>query len=85
MKIKQKPRAIYDATDLEHLRQMVATRGWQMITERISDMIATELATCASSESVDAIRKAQGALAALGRVVELPEILDRELRARTKS
>lgn len=82
MRIKQRSRPAYDTTDLDHLRQTVNSRGWQMISERISDMLTTEAGTCSSTESLKAWRKAQGALAALNRVLKIPEILEREIRER---
>jgi hypothetical protein len=85
MKVNQRTRAHYDATDLDHLRQSVNSRGWQMMLERIAEMQTSETATCCASESSPKmIRKAQGALAALATVLKIPEILEREIRDRSR-
>ncbi|NWG75083.1 MAG: hypothetical protein HXY24_10835 [Rubrivivax sp.] len=78
MKIRIPP----DQTDLEHLRQTLETRGWQMIEARVREMIATAQAQLEIQEAGPELHRTQGQLAALRRVLQLPEILAREIRAR---
>jgi hypothetical protein len=78
VKIRQK----HDPVDLEHLRQTLETRGWQMIRERIEEALDTARAQL-DTEGIEAeFYRAQGRVAAYRKVLEIPGILQREIRER---
>jgi HAMP domain-containing protein len=85
MNVKTRPpRPRYDRTDLEELRSTVASGGWQMLRERLTQMVETERLNCETAAALDEMRAAQGAVRALRRVLELPSILEREIRAKER-
>jgi len=71
-----------DRVDLEHLRQTLETRGWQMIGARIAEMATQAQAQLEIQDAGPELYRAQGQLAALRRVLEVPGILAQEIRAR---
>lgn len=73
-----------DKTDLEHLRQMLETRGWQMIEQRIRQMIVGAQGQLELLEGGAELHRTQGQLAALRRVLQLPQILAREIKERER-
>jgi len=71
-----------DKTDLEHLRQTLETRGWQMIEQRVREMLETVAGTLEISAEPPELYRAQGQMSALRRVLQVPGILAKEIRAR---
>jgi len=71
-----------DRVDLEHLRQTLDTRGWQMIGGRIAEMATQAQRQLEIQDLGPELYRAQGQLAALRRVLQVPGILAQEIRAR---
>lgn len=70
-----------DSIDAEHLQQTLETRGWQLIRERIERMIAADVQALETVRAEE-LQRLQGGLARLRRVLQIPKIIDQEIRAR---
>lgn len=57
------------------LLDWIEARAMNVFTSRLDNMIETERGNCERAESLEQLKTAQGALAALRRVRSLPEIL----------
>ncbi len=75
MKIRTKP----DSIDAEHIRQTLETRGWQLIEARIKETLEATRGQLELAELPPAQYRAQGAVRALRLVLNVPEILLREI------
>jgi hypothetical protein len=78
MRIRQKP----DAIDLEHLKQTLGTRGYELIYSRVQEMLAAARVSLETQADPADFYRAQGRVEALRRVLELPAILTKEIRER---
>jgi hypothetical protein len=84
MDIKTRARANYDRTDLDFLEETCRQRGWEMIRERLEQMLEAERSTCEQTDSTRAAVRSQGAVRALRTALRIPEILALEIRTRHK-
>jgi hypothetical protein len=64
---------------IRELRDMVESRAFAAIGQKLADMIEVERTKCEKAETPVAWRKAQGALAALRAVKTLPKIIEQEM------
>ena len=71
-------RGVRDPVDLEHLDQTVASRGWQLIAERLQSMLTRKLEQLATDLDEAGTWKARGQIDALNTALRLPEILKAE-------
>lgn len=78
-------RPALDAIDIDHVQEMVRTRGYQILHQRIERLIAGQMAALEAAEAVDDIRRAQGQLSALRTVLRLPDTLRNEALRKAKS
>ena len=69
---------------LSELQDMLDSRAFKRFAARIDQMIEYARTRCESADSAEAWRKEQGALEALRRVKQLPDILAAELKESKK-
>ena len=77
-----KIRKTEDSIDLEHLQATVETHGYQMIEGRVRTMLLEAQAALEGAEEAPHFFRVQGQVKALRRVLELPGIMARLIRAR---
>ncbi len=82
MDIRTRERSKLDRTDIEFLKQTCATRGWQLFQDRVKTMLETERAGLEAASEVREVQRLQGSISTLRRVLELPTIMEAELRKR---
>ena len=70
-----------DTLDREQMRDLERGRAWEMIAAKIRAMIAERQGDLERSGVHDDLMRAQGAVAALRRVLELPKIIRAEVKA----
>ena len=73
-----------DQLDAEQLREFERSRGWELLTAKVRAMILDAQRDLETKLDHDELMKAQGAVAALRRVLELPGILRAEARPERK-
>jgi hypothetical protein len=73
-----------DTLDAEQVSEAVRGRFWELMSERVRDMIRAQTKICLESKDPTDIARAQGAAAQLVRVLELPDILRREAQEKRK-
>jgi hypothetical protein len=71
-----------DAFTAAEVKDMLQSRAWNMYGARLDSMIENFRAACERAETMDQLREAQGALKALRRAKELPDVILRELAQR---
>lgn len=69
-----------DSIDLEHLRQVIESRGWQMIRERYMKILDGKVREVCGDLDSTATAKARGAIEALRTCLDVPKILADELK-----
>lgn len=69
---------------IRELRDMVESRAFVAFGQKLNQLIEEERTKCEKAEQLEQWRKAQGALAVLRTVRELPKTLERELATETK-
>jgi hypothetical protein len=69
-----------DSIDLEHLRQVVESRGWQMIRERYSKMLDGKVRELCADLDVVQTAKVRGHIEAMRTCLDVPKILTAEIR-----
>jgi hypothetical protein len=68
-----------DQLDAEQIAEFTRSRAWELIDAKIRGMIADYQRELENIDShIDQLRRSQGAIAALRRVLELPQILRAE-------
>jgi len=82
MDIRTRQRSKLDRTDIEFLRATCGTRGWQLYQERVKAMLETERTGLEAASELREIQRLQGSISTLRRVLELPTIMEAELRKR---
>jgi hypothetical protein len=65
--------------DVRDLREMIESQAFNVFLKRIDHMIEAERGNCERGLELDAVRRAQGAVAALRAVKRLPETLIGEM------
>ncbi len=70
-----------DDVTVESLDQMVRSGIWRVFEARLQAMLAEHRKSCETSEGT-ALYRAQGAAAAMTRVLELPQIVREKLLSR---
>jgi len=73
-----------DSLDCELVEQCTKTRGYQLISLRLSHMLETKLRDLRGSLDQAGTERARGYLDAIERCLELPEILMKEFREKPK-
>lgn len=74
-----------DHLDLEQVTEAVHGRFWELMDLKIRGMMTQQRETLAHSDDDRKIARAQGAVQALERVLQLPEILRKEVQERATS
>ena len=74
---------VLDQTDREHLRQTAATRGYQIIIDRMEDMLEKERNQLESLAGDDLVKQ-QGRVAMLRQLIDLPQTILTEIQNRTR-
>lgn len=69
-----------DAIDLEHLRQVVESRGWQLIAQRYGRMMDAKVRELCSDLDPSETAKVRGHIEAIRTCLQVPEILRQEYR-----
>ena len=74
-----------DRLDLDELDRFDKSRAGELYKAKLREMIAAELRTLEDrSKAAEDLRAAQGAAAALRRVLALPAILEAEIKEKLK-
>lgn len=68
-----------DSIDLEHLEQILRTRGWEIYRERVREMQVQAGVDLINAETVEQFHERRGALKTINRIADLPAILTKEL------
>jgi hypothetical protein len=74
---------VHDTSDKpspQEMRDVFSGRVWNAMEGKLDSMIEEQRGICESAQSMEQLAKAQGSLATLKRVKQLPGILARELR-----
>lgn len=74
-----------DQLDAEQLREFERSRAWELIRNKIVGMLGDRCRTLEDSDLHDDIMRAQGAAAALRRVLDLPGIIREEAKRERKA
>jgi hypothetical protein len=69
-----------DKPSPQEMRDVFGGRVWNAIEAKFDSMIEEQRGLCESAQSMEQLAKAQGSLATLRRVKQLPGIITRELR-----
>ena len=72
-----------DGFDVGELDALLASPAWRILSGRVREMLREHQHTCATASEALAVWRAQGAIAALERVLKLPEMLRAEGLERT--
>ena len=75
---------IKDRVDLNHLEETTSQRGYQILCERVQQMLARKVELLAGDAAPLATAKLRGEIGALRTVLELPEILKSEFLSKGK-
>jgi hypothetical protein len=79
MKISTRSRsAALDLTDRDHLRQTLSTRGYQIIQERMEEMLEAARLKLESMEGADLLKQ-QGRVAMLREILRLPDAIAEQI------
>jgi len=73
-----------DELDAEQVAEAVGGRFWELMKAKIVGMIGDETRILRTSDDSTAIARAQGACAKLERVLELPDIIRKEVSERKR-
>lgn len=73
-----------DQLDAEQLRDFEGGRAWELMRGKLHAMIASEQKTLETGTQVDDLRRAQGAIVSLRRVLDLPRIIKEEAAGKNK-
>ena len=73
-----------DEIDLNHLRDTASSAGYNMIAERIVVMLEGARLQCERPSQIQNVAFAQGQVAALRVVLDLPQIIEAEILAARK-
>jgi len=73
-----------DHLDAERFREMIASPAFVQLRDRIEKERARQMVVCVTSDVTKELRKAQGAVAALRVVLELPAQILKEIEAQRK-
>ena len=81
MQAKLTPVRRLDQLDAEAFKEMLDSASFQLVWARLRAMRDRELVAAASLDQVRDIRRAQGAVMALGAALALPQVLQEEFKA----
>lgn len=71
-----------DQLDAEQVSEAIRGRFWELLRQRIAEMIAGHRQTLEQSSDDREFARAQGAIAALRRTLDLPDLIRKEAVAR---
>lgn len=71
-----------DPFTVREMRELLTGRSWEQIISRLDLLVEGERKTLESADSVDELRRAQGAIAALRRVRDLPQHIIEQMQGK---
>lgn len=73
-----------DSLDLGYMRDTLLSAGYRLIAERQADQHAALIRELVSAGSWERVRFLQGQIQAIARSLELPKIIESEIRAKQR-
>lgn len=73
-----------DAIDLQELREMVASRAWQLYASKIASMLGADVKALIGADDDRAAVRLQGGIRRLETVLSLPSILEGEIKEKVQ-
>lgn len=67
-----------DSLDSDQISEMLRSKAWALFSKRVNEMIDQQARACETSADTVQLMRAQGAVAALRRVLEVPSMIRRE-------